>query len=335
MQFFYVNVIERNAPWGAECSINAALQELGHETTTLDFRQHRGRLAKQFLSVPDFDVFLLQRGDHFPLSLVQACNRPRLFWASELVARRPDQEPLLSSRLFDHVFLRTPRCVETVVRNGWLEADRVSLLLSAFDEHLHRRLPGTERDIDVLFVGSITERRRRVLDGLKNHFTVQVRRAFGEEMVRLFNRARVVLNIHAASELDTETRVYEALGCGALVVTERLSPESPFTSGEHLIEVASEGQLAGAVQHVLAHEDERERIAARGNEFVRSKHTYTARATEIAAVASRYVSSQSNAGMTAVDKAAVRAYQRIEPLVTLPLRLAERARRTVGKLRPR
>ncbi len=79
MNIFYINVIENNAGWGAEYFVNQGFLDSGHETQTLDYRKFRESLASKFLEISDFDVFLLQRGEGFPLELIEACQRPRFF----------------------------------------------------------------------------------------------------------------------------------------------------------------------------------------------------------------------------------------------------------------
>ena len=236
MNIFYINVIENNAGWGAEYFVNQGFLDSGHETQTLDYRKFRESLASKFLEISDFDVFLLQRGEGFPLELIEACQRPRFFWASELVSRCRDQDRLFQCGLFDHAFVRTPQCISQILSKGWMPREKLSVMLSGYDALVHRKID-CKKDLDVVFVGAILPRRKMILDRLQQKFPVAVITAFGNEMADVFNRAKIVLNLHAENQLDTETRVYEALGCGAFVMTERLSEESPFVSGQHLVEV--------------------------------------------------------------------------------------------------
>ena len=65
-------------------------------------------------------------------------------------------------------------------------------------------------------------------------------------MVKSLNRAKIVLQYSYRRFLDTETRIFEALGCCSFVITrKRLSEENPFTSGEHLVEARSLEESAG------------------------------------------------------------------------------------------
>jgi len=293
MKIFYVNVIEQNAGWGAEWFMDRALRGLGHETVCLDYRAHRPRLARRFLTPPGCDVFLLQRGEYFPLPLIRSVQAPRLFWASELVSRCRDQDRLIRSGLFDHVFFRTPQCIDAVVARGWIARERCSILLSGFDPEVFRPIPNAPKDVDVLFIGHLTPRRQAVLDQLYGReVNVTVVPAFGEEMAQWLNRAKIVLNIHAEEYADTETRVYEVLGCGAFLLSERLSAENPFGDGD-LVQVASPDQFPDRIAYFLSHSEERAHIAEQGHRAALGGHTYRHRAREIVGVMSDLIAQRS------------------------------------------
>lgn len=288
MRIFYANVIEQNAGWGAEWFMNKGFRALGHITHCVDYRKYRHRLYRYFLNAPESDVFLLQRGDYFPISLIESVQIPRFFWASELVSRCRDQDRLLRTGLFDHIFLHSNECLEAIVSEGWVDRSKCSVLLNGFDEIFHYPIPDTRKDIDVLFVGSMTLRRKKILSRVNSSFNVTIASAFGEELVRLFNRAKIVLNIHAEDYSDTETRVFEALGCGAFLLTERLSSENPF-SEQDLAQFDSSDDLIDKTRYYLAHDQERESIARHGYTSALNGHTYTHRAQGIVEIMSKYV----------------------------------------------
>lgn len=295
MKIFYIAVHEQNAGWGAEWFVNKGFLTHGHETITLDYRKHRSSLDQMFKQITDFDVLFLQRGDHFPLHLLEAVQRPKVFWASELVSRRRDQDRLFVHGNFDHVFTHSPDCLETVAEKRWVPAERMSVLLNGFDQETHYRNTAIERDIDVLFVGSMTSRRQEIIDQIGRKVVIRVESAFGQAMSNLFRRAKIVLNIHASGMLDVETRTFEALGCGAFVLTEPLDTFSPFKNGEHLVE-CSVDEMADYIKHYLTHEAERVRIAEQGHLEAVQKHTYKARSKEIADVLQRCVDAKQSQG---------------------------------------
>lgn len=307
MKILYLNVIERNAGWGAEWFISRALQELGHFPYSIDFRQNRYSLVPALLKSPECDVLFVQKGDGLALSLIKSIQRPRFYWACDLLGVLPDQRldemdaaydrtqfQLLSSGLFDHLFLRTDNCIDTVVSRGWARRDRCSILSSGFDPEFQYRLPGEPKEFDILFIGSLTPRRRQIIEAISHQYRVKVASAFGPEMVKLINRTKIVLNIHSGPLPDTETRVYEVLGCGAFLLTEQLSPDQPFSHLD-LIQFASVDDLKAKLSYYLAHESEREIIAAHGYQTALCAHTYYHRAQQIIATMARYPISSDDA----------------------------------------
>ena len=81
-----------------------------------------------------------------------------------------------------------------------------------------------EKDIDILFYGTMSsERRKRYLGELKKHFNVQIiTKAFGDEIYPWIQRAKIVVNIHYYENALLETtRISEALSLGAVIVSEK------------------------------------------------------------------------------------------------------------------
>ena len=288
LKILYINVIEQNAGWGAETFINKEFQAFGHNVTNLDFRKHRRVLATKLNEVADFDVLFLQRGDRFPIYLLKACNRPLFFWASELVSRNRVQNILLKSNLFDHIFVRSEDCMKRVIKNQWVAKQNISIMLSGFDEELHKK-EYISKDIDILFVGSMLSRRKKILRELQTEFNIRICKAFGKEMSNLFNRSKIVLNIHAEEFLDTETRIYESLGCGAFVISEKLSSENPFIPNMHYIEVNNIDEMKNQINYYLDNPIERENIAQNGYKEAKSKHSYQKRAEQLVNKFNQYV----------------------------------------------
>ena len=316
MKIFYVSVIEKHAGWGHEYFLNKSLIALGHETHCLDYRKNRNRLYRCFINTPECDAFLLQRGDYFPLPLIRAVRPPRFFLTTELVSRRQDQERLLKSGLFDHVFLHTRACVDAVISRKWLKPEQCSLLLLAFEEGLHQKIPGMVKDIDLLFVGWLSKRRKTFLRKISSRFNCLATAAYGEDLVRLMNRAKIVLNIHAENFPDTETRVFETLGCGSFLLTEQLSPENPFSERE-LVQFKGVEDLMKKIRYFLDHSEEREAIAAQGHAAAMAGHTFTHRSRQIIETISPFLERRKGEGGKFIRRGRdLRMYALIKPFLT-------------------
>ncbi len=331
MKVFYAGVFERNADWGAESFLRKAFHDLQHTTYCLDYRSNRRRLFRYFLDAPECDLFFLQRGDFFPSTLVKAVQIPRLFWGTELPGRCRDHQHLIRSGLFDHCFFWTSSIIDLFVERGWVERDRCSVLAGACEPTVHKPLPGVSKDIDVLFVGSMTARRQQLLSKLGREFNTMTVAAFGSQMVQLFNQAKIVLNIHADDFLTTESRVFEALGCGAFLLTEKLAADSPFSAGE-LVQFDSHTDLAEKIRYYLAHDEQREEIARCGRAAVLDGHTYAHRAQKIMDVASGCRGAEALKPAPMVKRSlAFRTYGLLEPVLYAGHQLLSRGRQLASR----
>ncbi len=109
-----------------------------------------------------------------------------------------------------------------------------------------------------------------------------------ETWVRIYAAARVVLSIHYRSDDErlpvhqASPRVFEALACGAFVLTDRQRDVlALFRDGEHLAVFSDGGDLARRLREILEDEATRHRIAAAGRREVLRRHTYVHRVEEL------------------------------------------------------
>jgi len=135
------------------------------------------------------------------------------------------------------------------------------------------RIKPVEEDIDVLFCGSINDRRKTIRDGLMRHSKSMFTFAYGETRDMLIARAKIVLNIHFYNP-----KIFEIVRCSyplanrKCVVSEVGSEEElerPFM-GRHetdggLMFVRYE-ELVDSCLHLLKSPDAIKTIANRGFE---------------------------------------------------------------------
>jgi len=128
-------------------------------------------------------------------------------------------------------------------------------------------------DIDVLFYGSINERRQRILNELKakNLRVEHVFGVYGRERDALIARSKIVLNLHYyESKIFEVARVSYLLANGVCVVSEDgLDPaESQFSDA---LAFAAYGELVNTCVRLLSDHDARARLGARGKELMQSQ----------------------------------------------------------------
>ncbi len=129
------------------------------------------------------------------------------------------------------------------------------------------RIAATAEDIDVLFVGSLNERRLHVLEALRlRGLRVEaVFGVYGAARDALIARARIVLNIHFyAARVFEVVRVSYLLANRRFVVSEHgadLDEEGAFSEG---VAFAEYDELVDSCVHYLERPVLRQRIAAQG-----------------------------------------------------------------------
>lgn len=138
------------------------------------------------------------------------------------------------------------------------------------------RIEPTEKDIDVLFYGSINPRRREVLDALDQAGPI-VYSAFGvygDQRDAMIARARIVLNMHYYEAKVLEiVRVSWLLANRCFVVCERgadAEMEHPFESG---IAYCDYDALVDTCRHYLAHPEQAAAIADAGLALMQQRPT--------------------------------------------------------------
>jgi len=148
----------------------------------------------------------------------------------------------------------------------------------------YRRIEGVEKDVPVSFIGQPHGDRRAVIDRLRAAgIKVEVygtgwgRRLSFEEMIMMFNRTKVNLNLNNAADArfkQIKGRNFEVPACGGFLLTG--APENLPEYYEPGMEVAVFGDVTDMIEKVryyLKNEAERERVALAGYERTMKEHT--------------------------------------------------------------
>jgi glycosyltransferase involved in cell wall biosynthesis len=265
-----------------------ALRALGHDVRVASELAPERVVAGRPLDVvalqrdvaPDADVFLMvdTLGRQTLAHGVEHLPMPRLYWAIDVHLNFFWQRHY--ARLFDLVLVAQQDWIARFIDDGvparWLPW--------GIDPDIFRD-DGCARTIDVAFVGVVDEHRPKrasAIAELRRRFDL---RTFGadaaarlgeRDMARVFGAAKIVFNESVLG--DVNFRTFEAMACGALLVTERTGNglTDLFAPGTHLA-VYEPDDLVATVAHYLAADGERERIALAGARAVAERHTMAAR----------------------------------------------------------
>jgi spore maturation protein CgeB len=111
--------------------------------------------------------------------------------------------------------------------------------------------------------------------------------AWGIEMYAVLREASIAINRHidVAEGIANNMRLFEATGCGALVLTEAAPNLSElFAPGQEVVAYRNEDELVELMEHYARREDERRAIARAGQARTLSEHTYTRRISHLAEI---------------------------------------------------
>lgn len=99
-------------------------------------------------------------------------------------------------------------------------------------------------------------------------------------MVKVFNTAKIVLNIHVDDDLlyKANMRLFEATGSGAFLLTDNAEDlQSFFVIGKEIVAFDDEFELSRLAHYYLCETTERDEIADAGLRKSHSMHTYEIR----------------------------------------------------------
>lgn len=171
---------------------------------------------------------------------------------------------------FDRVFVSMKDDVQAFGKNAfWLPGS------ASLDVALDFNVP---RVHDISFVGSmdsVHSKRVEIINMLKVDFPqINIKNnLFLDDMAFEYSSTKIVFNLSLNRDLNY--RVFEALACGALLLTDRIGNGllDLFEDGKDIIVYDTYEDLCQKIKYYLQHEDERKAIAKSGQLKVKKYHT--------------------------------------------------------------
>src|SRR5260370_9833031 len=200
--------------------------------------------------------------------------RPSAWWAID--THMNFDWCLEKARDFDFVFA-AQRDGAALLRERGIAA--AAWLPLACDPAVHCKQP-RQKQFDICFVGNVFPGPRAdLLRLIEQHFPNPfVGQRYFDDMANTYSASRIVFNRSIRN--DVNMRVFEALACGSLLLTNDLSDNGQaelFQDGVHLATDRDSEELLDKIRYYLARDTVRERIAAAGRMDVLAKHTYRQR----------------------------------------------------------
>jgi len=215
---------------------------------------------------------------------------------------------------YDFFFTNDPDCVQIHQESG---CSHVGFLSFGCVSNLHRKVQLSQEEYkeygsDICFAGTVSEGRLKSLEALSDYdlriwsprivysfredyrivrtklssssplyFKFTDRAVWGEELIKVYNASKIVLNIHSPQPVPI-MRDFEVTGCGAFLLTDYARElETMFKPGKEIACADSPDKLREMVDYYLAHSKERDEIARKGQERAYRDHTYETRMQEL------------------------------------------------------
>lgn len=210
----------------------------------------------------------------------------------------------------------------------------------AFEPHILKSLtkfPYSTRPIDCSFVGGISPAHGaayHLLETLAAHLPIHfwgygvetlplgsaVKAAhhgevWAKEMFYLLSASKITINRHidVAENYANNMRLFEATGCGALLITDyKDNLNDLFDVGKEIVAYRSPEECIELVNYYLAHPEEAEKIATAGQNRTLRDHTYHKRMQRTARLLSRHLRHRREEGSLVMPTRISDGYQKID-----------------------
>lgn len=213
---------------------------------------------------------------------------------------------LVKAACYDFYFTNAEGSVAEYRQNGVPDAHYLPV---GINPAVHRPLENCPKKYRVLFAGDWKKIREEILVEVAKDFPLALvgpwRKKLAEnsplrnniisdgfftpeEMVRFFNEADIVINIHTwfqTSAYGVNPRLFETCGCRALQISDRKADIARlYEEGKEVVLYDTVPELKNMIAYYLDHPAEREQIAENGYRRTVRDHTYRHRMTELLAI---------------------------------------------------
>lgn len=188
----------------------------------------------------------------------------------------------------------------------------------AFDHRIMEKINSNEKKYSLTFVGGIGNvhsERRKFLEFIANKYPLNLwgygfdnlpqdsillgnykGEAWGLEMFNILSQSQITLNHHidVAQNYSNNMRLFEATGCGSLLITDyKDNLKDLFEIGTEIVAFRSLEECSSLISYYLNHPDEANEIALNGQRRTLREHSYQKRMEKLAEILERHLRYQS------------------------------------------
>ena len=241
----------------------------------------------------NIDIALVLRGelDYYP-----DYSNINIMWNIS----HPQSTPIEEYEKYDYVFIASEKYANKIKSKV---NTNVHALLQCTDPDVF--YPERNMDIsdEILFVGVTRGVYRKIIkDILKTDYDVSIYGMGWEEFIdekyvkdyfipneelhKYYSSCKILLNDHWNDMIDEDfpsNRLFDALSCGTFVISDNIPSANDLFEGS-IVTYNDENDLKEKINYYLTHEDERIKLAKKGQKIVLENHTFDHRIKKILSV---------------------------------------------------
>ena len=185
------------------------------------------------------------------------------------------------ANVFDFIFITQNKYVQKMRKDGF---KNVFYLPHAYDSDICKDL-NFKRVYDCAYVGTFNTlhnpKKSFFFAILKKLTKIKIgQKIYGAQMAKIYNQAKITVNLSNASDLNPRT--FESMACGSLLITDlQDNLLNFFANRKHLAVYKNYFQVPKLINYYLKNSDQRLEIARKGQKETLKNHTYLKRAEEL------------------------------------------------------
>jgi spore maturation protein CgeB len=254
------------------------------------------------------DILYVQDIAFFPPSFISDIKKHVKLVVGQIACPLPDTGAFAP---YDLILSSLPHYVD-MFRSMGIKSEYFKI---GFESTLLQRIAAAEPEYDVVHVGGygpIHNDRNRLLEEIAKHTPVLFwgygadnlahdspilqnyrGESWGAHRYAVFRKSKIVITKHihsVANKYCNNMTLYEATGCGCLLVTDHKSNlHHLFRPGEEVVAYTSPEDAVEKIRYYLHNETERKHIALTGQERTLKEHSYYHRMQELLHIIKRYI----------------------------------------------
>ncbi|MBF0328432.1 MAG: glycosyltransferase [Nitrospirae bacterium] len=264
----------------------------------LSHLRYRSELIENLVDSFKPDLFLLIRGWRITEQSIKNIRRKTKVMGWWIEKEDKFDSVLDEIAFYDHFFAISSNSVDTAIAHGH---KNTSLMYQAVDSSLFRPIDDIKPVYDCCFVGGWSDKRQRIIEQAvsltekvaiygprwrKNNSgnpkmlnSIKADFIESEELVKLYNRSKIVLNSTNWGDGSTRggmtLRVFEAPACGAFLLSDESGDiEKILPQNTHIGVYKDLEDFRNKLSYYLSNEAERKEIALNAYNQVVTHHTY-------------------------------------------------------------